>query len=166
MQRFRRFLHVFVDLIGVGAFIAVFAAINVQVFMRYVAEHPVRWSEEFPTIAFSIAVLWSASFMLKEADHISFDLVVDLLPDWARRLTWIAANALIAALFAAALPAVIDFALYMKVLSSPILRIRYDFVFSFFALFIAASAVRGAYAAIREAWDWRSRIRGGAKASK
>ena len=144
-----------VDVIGVMAFTAVFVAINFQVFMRYVMDRPVGWSEEFPTIAFSIAVLWSAAFMLKAADHITFTLVVDLLPPWVRRLVSVLAHAVIAALFAAALPAVLDFALYMKVLSSPILRIRYDFVFSFFALFTGMIALRSAYAIVRYAVPWR-----------
>ena len=144
------------DFIGVMAFTAVFVAINFQVFMRYVMDRPVGWSEEFPTIAFSIAVLWSAAFMLKAADHITFTLVADLLPGWARRLVSVLANAVIAALFAAALPAVVDFALYMKVLSSPILWIRYDFVFSFFALFTGVLALRSTYAIVRYATSWRT----------
>jgi hypothetical protein len=60
------------------------------------------------------------------------------------------AHATIAAIFAAALPAVLDFALYMKVLSSPILRIRYDYVFVFFVLFTASLALRSAAAGLAD----------------
>jgi hypothetical protein len=54
----------------------------------------------------------------------------------------------VAAIFAVAFPAIVDFALYMKVLSSPILRIRYDFVFGFFAFFIGMVALRSAVASL------------------
>jgi TRAP-type C4-dicarboxylate transport system permease small subunit len=50
------------DAFGVLCFASVFVAINVQVFMRYIANRPVSWSEEFPTLAFSIAAMWAASF--------------------------------------------------------------------------------------------------------
>jgi TRAP-type C4-dicarboxylate transport system permease small subunit len=138
------------DAVGVAAFTAVFLAINVQVFMRYVVGAPVSWSEEFPTLAFTVAVMWSAALMLKASDHIIFELVTDLLPPGLRRLAVGFAQIAIAALFAAALPAIIDFALYMKVLKSPILRIRYDFVFALFALFVGATAVRSVLSAVQQ----------------
>jgi TRAP-type C4-dicarboxylate transport system permease small subunit len=144
------------DFVGVAIFASVFVAINYQVFMRYIMNQPVGWSEEFPTIAFSLAVLWSASFMLNAADHIVFTLFAELLPDWVRRAISTIANIVMAALFTAVLPAVIDFALYMKVLSSPILRIRYDFVFSFFALFVGITAWRSGAAALRSMLSRRS----------
>jgi len=130
------------DALGVACFFAVFAAINIQVFMRYVANRPVSWSEEFPTLAFSIATLWAASFSLKVKDHIYFDIVYDASPQPVRRLMTLAAGIVVAAITLRALPAIVDFALYMKVLSTPILRVRLDFVFAFFALFIAALGLR------------------------
>ena len=127
LQRGWRPLSAALDALGVLAFACVFGAINLQVFMRYVVHQPVSWSEEFPTLAFAVAVLWAAAVTLRAADHIVFELLTDALP---RNLQ------------------VLVLALYMKVLSSPILRIRYDFVFGFFAFFIGMVALRSAAATV------------------
>jgi TRAP-type C4-dicarboxylate transport system permease small subunit len=142
------------DAFGVLCFAAVFVAINVQVFMRYVAQRPVSWSEEFPTLAFSVAILWAASFCLTVKDHIYFDIVYEASPQPLRRLMTLVAGIVVAGVMIRALPAIVDFALYMKVLSTPILRVRLDFVFAFFALFIAALAVRALWDVVR-AIRWR-----------
>ncbi|MBL8698585.1 MAG: TRAP transporter small permease [Alphaproteobacteria bacterium] len=140
------------DAIGVLVFFVVFAAINIQVFMRYIVGRPISWSEELPTLAFSVATLWAASFCLSARDHIVFDLVHDAAPPSLRRAMRLVAGAVVAGVLALALPAIVDFAVYMKVLSTPILRIRLDLVFGFFALFIAALVVRAA-------WDvWRALV--------
>lgn len=131
------------DAVGVLLFAAVFVAINLQVFMRYVANRPVGWGEELPTLAFTVATLWATSFCLSAKDHIVFDLVHDAAPPALRRGMRLAAGAFVAATMGLALPAILDFALYMKVLSTPILRIRLDFVFSFFAILVASLAVGG-----------------------
>ncbi|MBM3534992.1 MAG: TRAP transporter small permease subunit [Alphaproteobacteria bacterium] len=133
-----------VDALGTAVFAAVFVAINLQVFMRYVVQQPVSWSEEFPTLAFTVAVLWAAALMVKVSDHIVFELVTDLMPLRMRLIVGIAGEVVLAAIFALAVPAILDFALYMKALSSPILRIRYDLVYVFFPFFIAALVVHGA----------------------
>ena len=148
-----------VEALGTAVFATVFAAINLQVFMRYVVQQPVSWSEEFPTLAFTIAVLWAASLMLKTTDHILFELVTDLMPPRLRLVVNAAAEIGVAVIFAMALPAILDFALYMKALSSPILRIRYDLVYVFFPFFIAAVVVRS----LVMTWIGLARLRAGAR---
>lgn len=149
----RAWLRTAADAIGVLVFFVVFAAINIQVFMRYVVGRPISWSEELPTLAFSVATLWAASFSLAARDHIVFDLVFDAAPAGLRRAMRLIAGIVVAGVLALALPAIADFAVYMKVLSTPILRIRLDLVFGFFALFIAALVARAA-------WDiWQSLAR-------
>lgn len=133
-----------VDALGTAVFAAVFVAINLQVFMRYVVHQPVSWSEEFPTLAFTIAVLWAAALMVRVSDHIVFELLTDLMPPKMRLAAGIAGEVVLAVIFAMAVPAILDFALYMKALSSPILRIRYDYVYVFFPFFIGALVVHGA----------------------
>ena len=150
-----------VDTLGTAVFAAVFVAINLQVFMRYAMHQPVSWSEEFPTLAFTIAVLWAAALMLKASDHILFELVTDLMPAKARLAVGAVAGLVVAAIFAAALPAILDFALYMKALRSPILRIRYDLVYVFFPFFTAALVARG----VLDAWFDLRRIANGSAGS-
>jgi TRAP-type C4-dicarboxylate transport system permease small subunit len=126
---------------GVALFAIVFLAINTQVFMRYIVGRPVRWSEELPTLAFSLAALWAGSVMLRASDHIVFDSVFVLLPEKTGRILYGICAIILAAVLFAVVPGVLDFALYMKVLSTPILRIRYDIIFLFFTFFILASGI-------------------------
>lgn len=157
----RRPVRTVVDALGTAVFAAVFVAINLQVFMRYVVHQPVSWSEEFPTLAFTIAVLWAAALMLKVSDHIMFELVTDLMPPKLRFAVGIAAELVVAVIFALAVPAILDFALYMKALSSPILRVRYDYVYIFFPFFIGALVVHS----VINAWLNFRRMTGGEPAA-
>lgn len=129
------------DAFGIAVFALVLLAINTQVFMRYIVGRPVRWSEELPTLAFSLAVLWAGSFMLRASDHIVFDSVFVLLPEKTGRILYGISCIICAVILLAVVPGVLDFALYMKVLSTPILRVRYDIVFGFFTLFILATGI-------------------------
>jgi len=126
---------------GTALFAIVFLAINTQVFMRYVVGRPVRWSEELPTVTFSLAVLWAGSLMLRASDHIVFDSVFVLLPEKTGRILYGVCCIVLAGALFAVVPGVLDFAFYMKVLSTPILRIRYDVIFLFFAFFVLASGI-------------------------
>ena len=85
--------------------------------MRYVLGEPISWSEEFPTLAFSSASLWAASFCLSLGRPHRFDLVHDAArPGCAGSMAMLAA-AIAALVMVLALPAILDFALYMQVLS-------------------------------------------------
>jgi TRAP-type C4-dicarboxylate transport system permease small subunit len=133
-------------------FALVFIAINAQVFMRYVLHQPVQWSEELPTIAFSLSVLWAGALMLRAADHIVFDSVFVLLPERIARLSYGVGCLAAAAILFYIIPGVADFAAYMKVLSTPILRIRFDLIFFVFCFFIFASGVWHLYWGLSAFW--------------
>lgn len=147
MPSLRQLARNSVEAVGTAFFAGVFVGINIQVFMRYVVGRPVTWSEELPVTLLTIATLWALSLIVREADHISFDLFVDLLPAVPRRLVTAAAHAVVFVVLAIALPAIVDFAAYMAAVRSPILRLRYDFIFYFFCLFVAAVALRAAWMA-------------------
>jgi TRAP-type C4-dicarboxylate transport system permease small subunit len=147
------------DVIGGLLFLAVFAVMNLQVAMRYLLDDPIGWSEEFTGIVFAWAFLWAAAWSLSWADHIRFDLIYDSLPQPLQRAVAALVHLAVAGLFAAVLPATIDFILYMRVLKSPILRLPYDIGFACFGLFVAAIALRSAWSFLRLlAPGWRTRL--------
>lgn len=147
------------DVIGGLLFLAVFVVMNLQVVMRYLLDDPIGWSEEFTGIVFAWAFLWAAAWSLSWADHIRFDLIYDSLPPPLRRVVAALVHLAIAGLFAAVLPATIDFILYMRVLKSPILRLPYDIGFACFGLFVAAIALRSAWSLLCLLGPgWRARL--------
>jgi TRAP-type C4-dicarboxylate transport system permease small subunit len=63
------------------------------------------------------------------------------LPTGPRRLLAIVLTGLIAISFASALPGTIDYISFIKIERSPVLGIRFDFLYAIFAVFVAAVIV-------------------------
>jgi TRAP-type C4-dicarboxylate transport system permease small subunit len=140
------------EVVAVGLLTAMFAAFLLQIFMRYVVNHPLGWTSEACVILYIWTVFWTSTFLLKERDHITFSLLADMAAPRPRWLLGIAGHAILAVAFAAALPATVDYVTFMKIDSTPVTRIRFDLVYSIFVVFAAAVAIRSAlaaYAALR-----------------
>ena len=137
-----------INIIGVVLYSGVMLAISSQVFMRYVANRPVRWSEELPIVLLTFAVFLMVALRVRQEDHVAFDLVFNVLPVPVKEVVNVVAQSIVAIAFAIALPGIIDFSHYMRSLSTQILRIPYSFVYYFFVLMIASLAVRSAWSAI------------------
>lgn len=140
-----------INVLGVLLYAGVMIAINAQVFMRYVVDRPVRWSEELPIVLLTFAVLLMISLRVKQEDHVSFDLVFNALPIRARDAINLLAQSVVCVTFAVALPGILDFANYMRSLSTPILRIPFNVIYYFFVLLIASIAIRSGWSAISSA---------------
>ena len=136
-SRLRRFGEIVAALL----FIAMFAAFLLQIFTRYVLNDPVTWTQEFVLIVYIWIVFWCAAFLLHEREHITFDMVYVSLPPGPRRLLAIVLTVLIAVAFASALPGTIDYISFMKIEKSPVMGIRFDFLYAIFAVFVAAVVV-------------------------
>ena len=148
LVRTRRWATGFVSIAGVFLYAGVMLAINAQVFMRYVMQRPVRWSEELPIVLLTFAVFLMISLRVRDEDHVVFDLVFNLLPPKIREVVNLFAQTIVFVAFAMALPAVLDFANYMRALSTPILRIPYNVIYYFFVLMVVSVAARSARSAI------------------
>lgn len=141
MRSFRARLRLFADVIAALLFAAMFAAFLVQVFARYILNNPIGWTQELVLILYIWIVFWCAAFLLRERDHITFDMAFDSLPPGARRRLAIVLTAIVAIAFLIALPKTIDYIMFMKIEKSPILRIRFDLLYSIFGVFLVAVIV-------------------------
>ena len=119
-----------------------FAAFIVQIFSRYVLNDPTAWTQEVTLICYVWVVFWTAAFLLEERDQITFDMLVIAAPVRVRRGLAIVCALLIAAAFAIALPSTVDWIRFMRFEKSPVLGLRYDWLYSIFILFCAAVVVR------------------------
>jgi TRAP-type C4-dicarboxylate transport system permease small subunit len=79
---------------------------------------------------------------LEERDQITFDMLILAAPVPARRWLAVICALLIAAAFATALPSTLDWIRFMRFEKSPVLGLRYDWLYSIFILFCAVVAVR------------------------
>jgi TRAP-type C4-dicarboxylate transport system permease small subunit len=119
-----------------------FAAFILQIAFRYFFNFPLGWTSELSVITWLWLVLWGAAFVVKESEEIRFDLVYLWAGPRTRRAMGIITAISIVALYAASLPASIKYIAFMKVESASYLRIRFDFLYSIYALFLVAVIVR------------------------
>lgn len=153
MQSLRARLLSFAELVAAIMFVVMFAAFLLQVFTRYILNDPVAWTQEFVLIAYIWIVFWCAAFLLREREHITFDMFYLALPLVGRRVLAIVLTALTGAAFIVALPATIDYVTFMKIEKSPVIGLRFDFLYSIFVLFVIAVAI----SAVVRVWRLLSR---------
>jgi len=128
--------------VGVAIFAAMFCAFLLQVFMRYVVNRPLGWSDELSVILYVWGIFWGAAFMTTEREHVALDLVYTALPDRGKRLFAALGALIVAALFGAALPATADYVRFMARERTSVLGVRFDLVFAPFVLFLVAAVLR------------------------
>jgi TRAP-type C4-dicarboxylate transport system permease small subunit len=141
MLSFRSRFRLFAETVAALLFVSMFAAFLVQVFARYILNNPIGWTQEFVLIAYIWIVFWCGAFLVRERDHITFDMAFEALPSGARRRLAIVLTAIIAMAFVVALPKTVDYIAFMKIEKSPIMRIRFDLLYAIFAVFMIAVVV-------------------------
>ena len=138
-------LHRAAELIAAALFAAMFAAFLVQVFARYVLNHPVAWSSEACSLAYIWIVCWSAATLVSERQHIGFDLLYKAQPPARRRLLAIFITASILLVFVAGLPGSYDYVSFLRrktmFLHVP-MALAYSCFLIFLVIVVATSLVR------------------------
>jgi len=123
-------------------FAAMFAAFIIQIFSRYVLNDPTAWTQEVTLICYVWVVFWVSAFLLEERDQITFDMLVVAAPVPVRRWLAVACVILVVLAFAVVLPGTIDWIRFMRFEKSPVLGLRYDWLYSIFVVFCVAVVVR------------------------
>ena len=119
-----------------------FAAFLLQIVFRYVCNFPVGWSSELTVVMWLWLVLWGAAFVTSERGEIRFDLLTGAVPRRVRRGMALCASAALLVLYAGSLPASWRYVAFMKVEKSSYLKIRMDWLYSIYLVFLAAILVR------------------------
>lgn len=133
------------EAIGVAIFAALFVSFLLQVFFRYVLNRPLGWTDELSLVLYPWAVFWACAFITRWREHVAFDIVYHGVAPPVRRAFAVAGAAIVLALFVVALPATIDYVLFMARERTPVLGWRYDLVFACFPIFLIALALRSAW---------------------
>ena len=147
------------DYVGVLLFLSAFAGFLIQVFFRYALNDPLAWTQEATMIAFIWAVFWAAAFMVPIKEHVSFDLLYDVVSDRTRRKLSIFAMGFLVVAFVLVIPRTFDYLDFLFRKRSPVLRIHMTWVYGCYILFLIAFTVQAAwrlYHLFRP--DWRDQI--------
>ena len=137
------------EAVGTLLLALMFAAFLLQVFSRYGLDSPLGWTLEACLVTYLWAVFWAAALLLREHDHVRFDLLVRLLPPRARRLAAAAGHAATLVVFGLAFWPTLDWVRFMAIDRTWILGIRFDLLFSIYLLFMVAVMVRALLALVR-----------------
>lgn len=119
-----------------------FVAFIIQIVFRYALNFPIGWTSELTITTWLWIVLWGAAFVLRDREEIRFDLVYSAVSRRTRRGFAIVTGLALVGLYGLALPASVEYIVFMKVQSTTYLRIRYDHLYSIFAIFAVAIIAR------------------------
>lgn len=119
-----------------------FAAFIIQIVFRYFFNFPIGWTSELTVVMWLWLVLWGAAFVVKESEEIRFDLLSASAGRRTRIAIGIVAAGALVILYAAALPASWKYVTFMQVEKSSYLKIRMDWLFSIYLIFLVAILVR------------------------
>jgi len=137
-----RWLRARADNMAVALLTAMFVTFLVQILARYVFNYPVGWTLELCLTTWLWLVFWESAFLLRDGDHVRFDMLYLMAGKRLRRSLAMVAAAGILVGFLAALPANLDYITFYKIKKSSTLRIRLDYVFSIYGAFAVAVVLR------------------------
>jgi len=119
-----------------------FAAFIIQIVFRYFFNLPTGWTSELTIVMWLWLVLWGAAFVLKESEEIRFDLLSGAAGRRTRIVMGIITALALIVLYGLSLKPSFDYVAFMKVEKSSYLKIRMDWLFSIYVVFLAAVLVR------------------------
>ena len=128
--------------VAVAMLAVMFAAFVVQIVFRYFFNFPIGWASELSVVMWLWLVLWGAAFVLRDDEEIRFDLVSAAASRRTRIAMGVIAAAALVVLYGASLPAAYDYVAFMKVEKASYLKIRMDWLFSIYVVFLVAVLAR------------------------
>ena len=130
------------DGIAVLMLTAMFLLFCIQIISRYYFNNPLGWSLEVCLTLWLWLIFWAGAFCLRSSDHIRFDILYENTPRKVQRvLFFITAIGIIVGFGISFLPTW-DYILFYKIKKSAVLKIRLDYVFSIYGVFLGAIIMR------------------------
>ena len=142
VRKLGRWLYRRAENVAAGLLAVMFGAFIVQIVFRYFFNFPIGWTSELTVVTWLWLVLWGSAFVLREKEEIRFDLVYSSVGSRTRIAMAIIFAISIVVLYGASLKATIAYIGFMKVEKSSYLKIRLDWLFSIYGIFVVAIIVR------------------------
>ena len=145
-------LHARAENILAAMLAVMFSVFILQIVFRYILNLPIGWTHEISVIMWLWMVLFGTAFVVRDSEEIRFDIVYSAVSDRWRRVMVVVTAITLVFFFALSLPAVIDYVLFMKVEKTAYLKIRFDWLYSIYAIFAVATIVRQFWLGCQAIW--------------
>jgi TRAP-type C4-dicarboxylate transport system permease small subunit len=146
MKRLGAWLRRRAENVAAAMLAVMFAAFVLQIVFRYFLNFPIGWASELSVVMWLWLVLWGAAFVLKDSEEIRFDLLSASAGRRARLAMGLVCALAVLVLYGASLPAAWDYVTFMKVERASYLKVRMDWLYSIYLVFVVAILVRYALA--------------------
>jgi len=137
--------------LGGLVFVAMFFAILIQVFFRYVLGDPLVWPFEFSVYCYIYIIYIGSVMAARRQSHISFDMLYDSLPARMRLALGVITNSFVAVIFLATIPSSIGYVSMVGAVPSSSLSIPWGAVLVVFPLGVGFMAIILGLRAYRDA---------------
>jgi C4-dicarboxylate transporter DctQ subunit len=134
-------LHKGAEGVAAAMLAAMFLTFILQIFSRYILVQPFGWTLELCLTLWLWIVFWGNAFVVRNNDHVTFDVFYLSVPPGLRRVFALITAAVIAIGFAISLYPTWDYIDFLKIKKSATLSIPLNQVFSIYAVFIIAVVV-------------------------
>ena len=142
-------LHRRAENVAAGLLAAMFLAFLVQIVFRYVFNFPVGWASELTVVCWLWLVLWGSAFVLSDREEIRFDLFYGAAGRRTRIGMALVFTVALLVLYGASLKPSWAYVTFMKVEKASYLKIRMDWLYSIYILFLVAILARHAWGLAR-----------------
>ena len=144
-----RWLQKAANALGGGLFLAMFIVFLVQITARFGFNKPLPWTDEAAVILYIWVIMWAATAVVPEREHVVFDLVWNSVGRRSRQAMRIVGNLLVGGLSLVAIPASWDYVKFMGREGSPVLDVPFSWIFLPFVLLLISLVLRSAW----NVWD-------------
>ena len=144
-----RWLQKAANALGGGLFLAMFIVFLVQITARFGFNNPLPWTDEAAVILYIWVILWAATAVVPEREHVVFDLIWNSVGYRTRQAMRIVGNLMVGCLSLVAIPASWDYVKFMGREGSPVLDVPFSWIFLPFVLLLISLVLRSAW----NVWD-------------
>ena len=128
--------------VAVGLLTVMFLSFVVQIGARYLINAPVGWTLELCLTMWLWVVFWGTAFCVRDRDHVKFDILYLAVPPHVRKWFAVVSSAAIVVGLLVSAPATWDYISFLYIKKSATLRIRLNYVFMVYMIFLAAVVIR------------------------
>jgi len=128
---------------------AMFLTFLLQIFSRYVLAEPFGWTLELCLALWVWIVFFGCAFVVRDREHVSFDILYLAAPARARRVMALISAAVVAVGLLWSLLPTWDWIDFLRIKKSATLKVPMRTLYSIYALFLVVVAARAIWSFVR-----------------